>query len=316
MSTCSTCQQSTISGASFCHHCGTSLGDSDCLNCGYHNPSGWSRCENCGLAPGMTTEEVEEITKNFVIDFREIPNIQPQIEKYFYGFLAAKTRSEFGSHQVAKYLDLFQNSDYPNEVKEMAEGLSEKVYTIHCKQIPSIQREIDNLLTFTFSSYVNEFFVSYGSLDDSNPSQAPESDNPEETGQPIKQHFNKEKTRDFFNGDNPSNKIYTDLNRLPARMLDEVKKNFLFNAPEENVLLIFDDTVFGSGSTGFALTEKAVYWKSHFKDAQRVYFSEVHSLEMDNDTLLINDIVFEIETDMNRKVYDWLRQEVFTGMEG
>ena len=349
MSTCSTCQQPILSNAQFCHNCGSSQSDSDCSNCGYLNPSGWVRCENCGLAPGMTSEHTNEFDKNFIIDFREIPNIQPQIEKHFNEFLNLKTKEEFGTEAMCDYLAIFKKSDYPDDVREMAAKLAEQVYTIHCQQDEFVQKNIDDLLVQTFSSIVDEFFLSYcyndeplsddieqinntGNSSTSStstqvptrdidaadlplPTQDRETDTSSNQGQPTNQYPVIKNVPAFFDVENNPYKMYTDLNKMPSRILDEVKKNFLFNAPEERVLLIYDDTVFGSGSTGFALTEYAVYWKTHFQNAHRTYYQEIMNLEMDGNKLEINNTLFDIDVAVNHKVYEYLKGLAFAGME-
>ena len=349
MSTCSTCRQSILNNAQFCHNCGSSQSDSDCSNCGYLNPSGWVRCEYCGLAPGMTSEHTNEFDKNFVIDFREIPTIQPQIEKHFNEFLTQKTKEEFGTEAMCDYLAIFKQSDYPNDIKEMAAKLAEQVYTIHCQQDEYVQSNIDELLLQNFSSVVDEFFLSYCYNDEplpetgstSSSSQAKETvdtvdtripvrdidaadlplpnhdrtaDTPSDHGQPTNQYPVIRDVAAFFDAQNSPYKFYIDLNKMPARILDEVKKNFLFNAPEERVLLIYDDTVFGSGSTGFALTEYAVYWKTHFQNAHRTYYQEIMNLEMDGNKLEINNTVFDIEDTVNHKVYEYLKSKAFAAL--
>jgi len=343
MSTCSTCHQSILSNAQFCHNCGSSQSDSDCSNCGYLNPSGWVRCENCGLAPGMTSEHTGEYNKNFIIDFREIPNIQPQIEKHFNEFLNQKTKEEFGTEAMCDYLSIFKKSDYPEDVREMAAKLAEQVYTIHCQQNELVQKNIDELLIQTFSSVVDEFFLSYcyndeplpGEIEDENstastsaqtptrnidaadlplPTQDREIDTSSNQGQTTNQYPVIKNVPAYFDVDNNPYKMYIDLNKMPIRILDEVKKNFLFNAPEERVLLIYDDTVFGSGSTGFALTEYGVYWKTHFQNAHRTYYQEIMNLEMDGSKLEINNTLFDIDAAVNHKVYDYLKSRAFEGM--
>ena len=347
MSTCSTCHQSILRNAQFCHNCGSSQSDSDCSNCGYLNPSGWVRCENCGLAPGMTSEHTDEFHKSFIIDFREIPAIQPQIEKHFNEFLNHKTKEEFGTEAMCDYIAIFKKSDYPSDIKEMAGKLAEQVYTIHCQQDHFVQSNIDALLLQNFSSVVDEFFLSYCYNDEplpaeeepttttattSNtsstqiptrdidaadlplPTQDREVETAAEQGQPTNQYPVIRNVAAFFEADSNPYKIYIDLNKMPSRILDEVKKNFLFNAPEERVLLIYDDTVFGSGSTGFALTEYAIYWKTHFQNAHRTYFQEIMNLEMDGNKLEINNTLFDIEDTVNHKVYEYLKSKAFAAL--
>lgn len=358
MSTCSTCLQSISPNAQFCHNCGSSQSDSECSNCEYKNPRGWVRCENCGLSPGMTSENTQEYDRNFIIDFREIPKIQTQIQQHFNEYLNQKTKEEFGTEKMCDYLTIFKESDYPHEVGEMTYRLAEQAYTIHCQQDEYVQTNIDELLLQNFASVVDEFFLSYCYNDEplatessesneastNHPTPAPTTipqdtatdtripvrdidaadlplpghdrgaDIPAEEGQPTDQYPVVRDVAAFFDAENSPYKIYIDLNQMPSRILDEVKKNFLFNAPEERVLLVYDDTVFGSGSTGFALTEHAIYWKTHFQNAQRTYFQEIMNLEMDGSKLEINNIVFDIDAAVNYKVYEYLKGKAFAAL--
>ena len=89
---------------------------------------------------------------------------------------------------------------------------------------------------------------------------------------------------------------------MPLRKLQNASRNFLFPAKEEKVLLIADQTVFSTCREGFALTEDALYWKSHFKEAQKVFYHQIETVKKEKDWLLINDIFFNVNPTVNGKM--------------
>ena len=63
---------------------------------------------------------------------------------------------------------------------------------------------------------------------------------------------------------------------MPVAKIRNASQNFLFPSRDEPILVICDQTVFGSCREGFAFTTKALYWKAHFNKAQKVYFKELY----------------------------------------
>ena len=107
---------------------------------------------------------------------------------------------------------------------------------------------------------------------------------------------------DFLDLNSEDLKIYTDFIKMPLRKLQNASRTFLFPAKDEKVLLIADQTVFGTCREGFALTEDALYWKSHFKEAQKVFYHQIDSIKKEKDWLLINDLFFNVNAKVNGKM--------------
>jgi len=60
---------------------------------------------------------------------------------------------------------------------------------------------------------------------------------------------------------------------VPAKKLRNARKSFNI-LPEEKVILVYDNTVFGSNKDGFALCETGIYWKKTWlNDSKRSYIT-------------------------------------------
>ena len=95
---------------------------------------------------------------------------------------------------------------------------------------------------------------------------------------------------------------YTDFLKMPLVKLQNAGRYYLFPDKNEKILVICDQTVFGSCKEGFALTEAALYWKAHFKPAQKVLYKDLKELENKGDHLLLNDHFFNAGKSLNVKM--------------
>jgi hypothetical protein len=62
----------------------------------------------------------------------------------------------------------------------------------------------------------------------------------------------------------PTNRVYLAPD-IPAEKLAAAERRFLFLLPDEELLLLCDESLFGTCSEGFALTTRRVYWRNDGK---------------------------------------------------
>jgi len=96
---------------------------------------------------------------------------------------------------------------------------------------------------------------------------------------------------------------YADMLAMPVELLRTAARHFLFADRDERILLIYDWSVLGSCSEGFALTETALYWKSPLHAAQRVAYAALESIRREENWLLINGHYFDAGTTMNTRIF-------------
>jgi hypothetical protein len=64
---------------------------------------------------------------------------------------------------------------------------------------------------------------------------------------------------------------------IPTKKLKNAISTYATDVPPEDVLLLFDNTVFGSAKDGLLLTADAVYW--HDGDADRLRYAEIRKVD-------------------------------------
>ena len=102
--------------------------------------------------------------------------------------------------------------------------------------------------------------------------------------------------------------VYVDFLKMPMDKLRNAGRSFLFPEKQERILLICDQTLFGSGKEGFALTEKGIYWKAHLEKARLVYYEQLDTIERKEDWITINGHFFNVNPSLNLKMLKLLKR--------
>lgn len=102
--------------------------------------------------------------------------------------------------------------------------------------------------------------------------------------------------------------VYTDLVQAPVKVLRNSAKTFLNPDKEELIWFICDLSLLANGKEGFAMTDQALYWKSGWQPAQKVFYHKLTSLQREKEWILINDIYFNATTRLNTKMIWLLRK--------
>ncbi|MEL6658205.1 MAG: zinc ribbon domain-containing protein [Bacteroidota bacterium] len=110
---------------------------------------------------------------------------------------------------------------------------------------------------------------------------------------------------DYLDFSREEERVYLDFITLPVKKIRNAGKYFLFPERDEKIWFICDQSFLGNAKEGFAMTEKALYWKSGFQGAQRVYYHKLFSLQREKEWLLINDLYFNATPSLNTKMI-WL----------
>jgi hypothetical protein len=119
----------------------------------------------------------------------------------------------------------------------------------------------------------------------------------------------------FLDFANEEERVYTDFVTLPVKKIRNASKAFLFPEREEKIWFICDQSLLGNAKSGFAMTEKALYWKSGLQPAQRVYYHKLFSLQREQEWLLINELYFNASPSLNTKMI-WLLRRLARLLKG
>jgi len=277
MRNCQFCDTELLDDARFCHHCGAKV----------------------KVQKTTPSEEIPLYTPKYPLDFRKIKGLSSNIKQYFIQALDQRIKETQNPKRKKDYMNRLMQSEFQKVFDLRARQLAEEAYTIHITQKKTIPQEVDQLLNKSFDGLLDYFMVKY--CQDLNEVNIPDEALKYE-GQ-KKEDFDLQKmVVDFLDLEGEEVKIYTDFIKMPLRKLQNASRNFLFPAKDEKVLLIADQTVFGTCREGFALTEDAIYWKAHFKEAQKVFYHQIETIKKEKDWLLINDIFFNVNPSVNGKM--------------
>lgn len=307
MSNCHHCTTQLLDKAKFCHNCGTKVNSKPaipCPSCNTINPSETSYCLQCGTSMEAPISSLDTNYKTtYPLSFKDTKSLPAQINTHFLKALNRRINIDYPSSTFNDYVNIFHESDFKHFFDQKANLLAEATYTIHAKQMPSEPMDIDILLNSHFDRLLNQFLSQYcqkltGESLPSNPSFYDDSVS-------VNSH---QMAINFLVPEEQKEKYYTDLETITPIKLQNAKDSFLFAQPDETIFLIYDQTVYGSCREGFALTDKALFWKSHFKQAHQVYFADLKILEKQGSGLNINNLFFDVDSGVNGRVLHYLKR--------
>ena len=112
----------------------------------------------------------------------------------------------------------------------------------------------------------------------------------------------------FLDFEHEEDRLYTDFVTMPVSKIRNAGKAFLFPDKTEKIWFICDQSLLGNAKKGFAMTEKALYWKSGLQPAQRIYYHKLFALAKEKEWLLINELYFNASPSLNTKMIWLLRR--------
>ena len=111
-----------------------------------------------------------------------------------------------------------------------------------------------------------------------------------------------------FDGE-PDEQVYTDLVKMPVEKLKNAGKFFLFpEQRDERIFFICDQSLLGSCKEGFAMTDRALYWKAQLQTARKYAYDEALRVKREKDWLLINGDFFSANPRLNIRMMKLLRK--------
>lgn len=107
---------------------------------------------------------------------------------------------------------------------------------------------------------------------------------------------------DYLDFAQEKEKVYTDLLKIPPDRLKTAGQSFLFPARDEKIFLFADQSLLGTGKEGFALTDRALYWKAPLQKARYVAYANLLSCERQDSWITINTYFFNAGFSLNLKM--------------
>ncbi len=96
--------------------------------------------------------------------------------------------------------------------------------------------------------------------------------------------------------------VYTDFVTTPQKVLKNATASYLRAGKDERVFFVVDQSLFGSGKQGFALTDSNIYWKNVLQPAGTATYTTLTFVEMKEGHLTIDGQFFDAGRKLNLRV--------------
>ncbi len=264
-----------------CPRCHTQLPEEArfCLNCGAPQPP---------AAPPPPSEG----------GLRWRGELLPQFNEYFLQALRERIAQVSSVDQLPEYTERLYQSGFRDTVHRRLIHLAERLERARA-EVGWSQRRAENELRNTVEALLDFFIIHHGR--DLNPVFLCEDIlKYQEARWESVDLF--QMVLDYLDFAREPVRVYTDFIRMPPEKIRNAGQSFLFPARDEPILLICDQSLFGSFKEGFALTDVALYWKATLQPAHSVYYKNLDALDMKKDYLLINGEFFDANPSLNVKM--------------
>lgn len=267
----------------------------NCKNCGTELPVAAKFCFNCGnpvLKVKATQEEppILDASGDVVQQFNEL----------FFKELEKVLEEEQDGTMVQEYSEWVYQCGFRDIIQRRAEALAAKIQQ---PEFPTVK--LNKTVKDLLAELLDFFIIRY--CGDLNVVALPEAIlKYHEKGIHFAELF--QMALDYLHFDNEDEPVYTDFLKMPVDKLKNAGKSFLFPEPKEKILFICDLSLLGSCREGFAMTEKAIYWKIPMQKARKVLFSELTELKRTEDWITINGHFFNVNPTINIRLIKLLKK--------
>lgn len=268
-----------------------------CQECGTDLPIAAKFCFNCG-APQQDLAGQEQVV------FEPGTDLTQRIIDQFFPALRTRLKEEMTGGDYARYAERVYESGFRDLLHRRAGGIAAKIEQSHAEGLID-QQAIDYWIEKFNSELLDYFLIQH--CQDLNPLPIPEAIlRYQDATWPGLDLF--QMALDYLDFAREKEVVYTDFLVMPMEKLRNASKFFLFPAPNEKILLICDQSLFGSCKEGFALTEHALYWKAHLEKPQQVAYNRIQHVERTKDWLMINNAFFNVNPGFNLKMMKFLKK--------
>lgn len=293
-----------------------------CPHCETKNPASAKFCYACGQSMKASSKKAETKSEDnkaqqqeeeqkykpiYSIDFKgNNQKITEQIKTAFFVALKNRVKAQSTENKYSEYLELFYSSGFNYFFDSRIQQITHIILPLKDMDSDRAAFKIDQLLDDAFETLLDRFTIEHtkhlNKIQLSNAVLRYQFVHPKEV-EPEQMIF------DYLDLENEkTEKLYTNFMTMPVAKIRNASQNFLFPARDEPILLICDQTVFGSCREGFAFTTRALYWKAHFNKAQKAYFHELYEVRNEEDWISINGHYFHANNSLNFKIMKLLKK--------
>lgn len=266
-----------------------------CENCKTELPVEARFCFNCGQPVSAKAKRQQE---PLILD--PLGDVTSQFNELFFSELKNVLEQEQDPQLFQKYSERVYQCGFRDIILRRSEHLAEKI------QNPGFPgNEVNDSVLSLLEELLDFFIIRY--CGDLNVVTLPEA---------ILKYHNEgihfaelfQMTLDYLNFDSEDEPVYTDFLKMPVEKLKTAGKSFLFPEPKEKILFICDLSLLGSCREGFAMTEKALYWKNPMQKARKVAYADLEEVKRVEDWITINGFFFHVNQALDIRMMKLLKR--------
>lgn len=305
MRKCQKCATEVLPNAKFCHRCGEKHAEQhkNCPSCQQSNPLVSVFCHHCGFHFEGKKHREQVYQPKFPLDF-DPETLTEQVKALFFRGLRQRVADEQDVARYSDYVDRFYHSDFRKIYTIRADQIAEDALINWERRGAAALPKIDNRIGESFEGLMDYFFIRH--CQDLNKIRLPETIlKYERVGADTDQW---QMMQDFLDFDREPEVFDFDFLQMEPERLANACRNFLTAERRERVFFICDLSLKGSCKDGFALTDRAIYWRAPFDRPRRVAFQEISEVIKAKDWLTINGFFFTANPSLNLKLFKLLKK--------
>lgn len=307
MTFCPKCSADIVPGSRYCHRCGDHLAarKKSCPSCDKSNEFNAVYCQHCGyhLAPEKRPEPAA-YQSVYPLSFSR-GNLTDQVDALFFKSLRERVREEGDERRynefVARFYDSRFRTVYSVRCMQIAKDAAAKWERFGTEALP----DIDRLIERAFEGLLDYFIIQYCA--DLCPVILPSEILRYEQVKPTPEILPR-MIFDYLDFAHEDERIYTDFLNIQREVLLTACLKFLKAQSNERVLFLCDTSLKGMGAEGFAMSDKAIYWKAPMQKPAAIHYDKIKSVEKRRDWLLINGQYFHVNLSLDLKVFKLLKK--------
>ncbi len=303
---CTKCSTEIIPGSKFCYRCGERVGEQvkECPLCKAQNPLAAIFCHECGAHLALGEAEPSGYTPRFAVDF--VPErMPPQLKSLFFRLLLQRLQEEHDVRRHSEYVQRFYDSRFATIFEARIAQIARDTLALWERSgraaLPAIDRFLEDALEGLLDYFIIEF------CPDLNTVWLPSAMLRYETPPSAAADW-KRMVLDFLDFEHEPEVCYTQLIAMPEELLLQACRRFLFADKTEQVFFICDLSLKGNCREGFAMTDRAIYWRAPLDKARAVPYEKLTPLCFERDWLLVGGHFFTANPSLNLKLYRLLRK--------